>query len=74
VNNPLKNILLKNISGALLTVNIGQGRSLHFLAGETKSVPESTLESKDAFRLFRKGFLAVTDEKPAAPEKKKSKS
>jgi len=74
VNNPLKNILLKNISGALLTVNIGQGRSLHFLAGETKTVPAGTLESPDAFRLFRKGFLAVLDEKPPAPEKKKDKS
>ena len=73
MNNPLKNVLLKNISGALLTVNTGQGRSLHFLAGETKSVPESTLESKDAFRLFRRGFLAVMDEKNA-PEKKKGKS
>ena len=69
----MKNVLLKNISGALLTVNTGQGRSLHFLASETKSVPESTLESKDAFRLFRRGFLAVMDEKPA-PEKKKGKS
>ncbi len=70
----MKNVLLKNISGALLTVNTGQGRSLHFLAGETKSVPEATLEIPDAFRLFRKGFLAVMDEKPAAPEKKKGKS
>ena len=71
----MKNVLLKNISGALLTVNTGQGRSLHFLAGETKSVPEPTLESPDAFRLFRKGFLAVMDEKPAnTPEKKKGKS
>ena len=70
----MKNILLKNISGALLTVNTGQRRSLHFLAGETKTVPAGTLESPDAFRLFRRGFLAVTDEKPAAPEKKKGKS
>lgn len=70
---PLKNVLLKNISGALLTVNTGQGRSLHFLAGETKSVPAGTLETPDAFRLFRKGFLSVMDEKPA-PEKKKGKS
>lgn len=73
MNNPLKTVLLKNISGALLTVNTGQGRSLHFLAGETKIVPETTLESPDAFRLFRKGFLSVLDEKPA-PEKKKGKS
>jgi len=73
VNNPLKNVLLKNISGALLTVNTGQGRSLHFLAGETKSVPAPILETPDAFRLFRKGFLSVMDEKPA-PEKKKGKS
>ena len=70
----MKNILLKNISGALLTVNVAKGRGLHFLAGETKSVPEATLESPDAFRLVRRGFLAVMDEKPAAPEKKKGKS
>jgi len=70
----LKNILLKNISGALLTVNVAKGRGLHFLAGETKNVPAATIESPDVFRLFRKGFLAVIDEKPSAPEKKKGKS
>ncbi len=70
----MKNVLLKNISGALLTVNVAQGRGLHFLAGETKSVPEATLEGPDVFRLFKKGFLAVMDEKPAAPEKKKGKT
>jgi hypothetical protein len=70
----LKNVLLKNISGAILTVNVAKGRGLHFLAGETKSVPAGTIESPDVFRLFRKGFLEVLDEKPAAPEKKKSKS
>ncbi|GEM_PF-2366775 len=71
----MKNVLLKNISGALLTVNVAQGRGLHFLAGETKSVPAATIESPDVFRLFRRGFLEVIDEKsPAAPEKKKGKS
>jgi len=70
----LKNVLLKNISGALLTVNLGRNRGLHLLAGETKSVPASTIENPDVFRLFRKGFLAVMDEKLAAPEKKKGKS
>jgi len=70
----LKNILLKNISGTLLTVNLGRNRGLHLLAGETKSVPAGTIENPDVFRLFRKGFLAVIDEKPVAPRKKKSKS
>jgi len=69
----LKNVLLKNISGALLTVNIGPNRGLHLLAGETKSVPATTIENPDVFRLFRKGFLSVLDEQPA-PEKKKGKS
>jgi len=55
-------------------VNVAKGRGLHFLAGETKNVPAATIESPDVFRLFRKGFLAVIDEKPSAPEKKKGKS
>ncbi len=70
----MKNILLRNISGMLLTVNLGRNRGLHLLAGETKRVPAGTIENPDVFRLFRKGFLAVMDEKPAAPKKKKAKS
>ncbi len=70
----MKNILLKNISGALLTVNLGRSRGLHLLAGETKSVPAAMIENPDVFRLFRKGLLAVMDEKPTAPKKKKGKS
>ena len=70
----MKNILLKNISGALLTVNIGQGRGLHILAGESKSVPASALEGPDVSRLVKRGYLAVIEEQPPAPEKKKGKS
>ena len=71
----MKSVVLKNISGALLTVNVGKGRGLHILAGESKSVPAAAIESPDVFRLVRRGFLAVEDEKPpAATDKKKGKS
>jgi len=71
----MKNIALKNISGALLTVNVGKGRGIHILAGESKILPAVTIESPEVLRLVRRGFLAVEDEKPpAAPEKKKGKS
>ena len=71
----LKYIVLKNNSGALLTVNIGQGRGLHILAGESKSIPASALEAPDVSRLVKRGYLAVVEEQPlAAPEKKKGKS
>jgi len=58
----LKNVRLKNVSGALLTVTPGKGRGLHFLAGDEKTVPASALESKDVARLIKKGFLAVVEE------------
>lgn len=71
----MKNVVLKNISGALLTVNVGKGRGLHILAGESKSVPATTIEAPDVFRLVRRGFLAVVEEQPpATPEKKKGKT
>lgn len=58
----MKNVRLKNVSGALLTVTPGKGRGLHFLAGEIKSVPAGTLESPDIARLIKKKFLAVIEE------------
>lgn len=71
----MKSVVLKNISGALLTVNVGKGRGLHILAGESKSVPAAAIESPDVFRLVRRGFIAVIDDQPSAvPEKKKGKS
>ena len=71
----MKNILLKNISGALLTVNIGQGRGLHILAGESQPVPAAVAESAEVARLAKRGFLSIIEEPPpVAPEKKKSKT
>lgn len=69
----MKNVVLKNISGGLLTVTVGKGRGLHLLAGESRSVPAGTLESPDVIRLMKKGFVSVVEDKPA-PEKKKGKS
>lgn len=71
----MKNVVLKNISGALLTINIGQGRGLHILAGDTKPVPASALDAPDVSRLVKRGYLAVVEEpSPAAPVKSKGKS
>jgi hypothetical protein len=73
VNNLLKTVVLKNISGGLLTVTVGKVRGLHLLAGESKLVSAGTLESPDVARLMKKGFLSVVESKPA-PEDKKGKS
>lgn len=70
----MKKVSLKNISGAILTVTPGKGRGLHFLAGDIKPVPATTLESPDISRLIKKGFLSVTEDPTVkTPAKKKVK-
>ena len=69
----MKNVRLKNISGALLTVTPGKGRGLHFLVGATMSVSASALESPDIARLIKKGFLVVVESEDQKANKKHEK-